>query len=88
MTGNRYANLITINQDTNLYASVLEKGKSLSHPFAAGRHGWVQLISGELDVNGTKLQPGDGAAISNETQATFKGNEECEFLFFDLAAAN
>ena len=32
-----------------------------------GRHAWVQLISGELEVNGTRLEKGDGAAISGET---------------------
>jgi len=53
-----------------------------------GRHAWVQLVSGELDVNGTRLAKGDGAAISGESQlalASVGGNGAAEFLLFDLA---
>jgi len=28
---------------------------------------WVQIASGELLLNGTKLQVGDGAAVSEES---------------------
>jgi redox-sensitive bicupin YhaK (pirin superfamily) len=48
----------------------------------------VQLVRGELDVNGTRLSKGDGAAIRGETklQLTSAGsNGEAEFLLFDLA---
>lgn len=87
VTGTRNANLITINQDANLYASVLEAGKNVTHAFSPGRHGWVQLISGELEINGVTLRAGDGAALSHESQASFKALKESEFLFFDLASA-
>lgn len=30
-------------------------------------HVWVQIVSGELLLNGTKLQAGDGAAVSEES---------------------
>ena len=52
------------------------------------RHAWVQLISGELDVNGINLDKGDGAAISGEAAlkiASKGGNGAAEFLVFDLA---
>jgi quercetin 2,3-dioxygenase len=77
-----------INQNTSVYASLLDDGKSLELELAPGRHAWIQLVRGELDVNGTKLAKGDGAAISGEprlriTSAT--GNGQAEFLLFDLA---
>jgi len=78
----------TINQDASVYASVLESGKSVELELGKGRHAWVQLISGELDVNGTKLAKGDGAAISGESSlriASTSGNGAAEFLVFDLA---
>src|SRR5271169_3413560 len=59
-----------INQDASVYASLLDSGKSLGFDLPAGRHAWVQLISGELAVNGTRLSAGDGAAISEETKLT------------------
>jgi len=78
----------TIHQDASVYASVLDSGKSLSLDLKPGRHAWVQLISGELDVNDTRLAAGDGAAISDETKLTLTsvaGNGAAEFLVFDLA---
>ena len=78
----------TINQDASVYASLLDSGKSVELELKRGRHAWVQLIRGWLDVNGTKLEKGDGAAISGETAlhiASTGGNGAAEFLLFDLA---
>src|SRR6516164_772034 len=77
-----------INQNASVYASLLSSGKALELPLADGRHAWVQLISGELDVNGERLKKGDGAAISRENKLTLSsasGNGSAEFLVFDLA---
>jgi quercetin 2,3-dioxygenase len=76
---------VHINQDVKLYASILSEGETVSYDFAEGRHAWIQLISGSLDANGEILNPGDGAAASQETELTIKaltGNSE--FLLFDL----
>ena len=75
-----------INQDASVYASILDGGKSLEHTLAKGRHAWLQLISGELDVNGTKVTRGDGIAVSSESKLriTSTGVGEAEFLLFDL----
>ncbi len=77
-----------INQDASIYASLLDSGKSLELPLKKGRHAWVQLVRGEVEVNGTRLGKGDGAAISGETKvnlASVSGNGHAEFLLFDLA---
>ena len=75
-----------INQDASVYASVLDSGKSLEHELAPGRHAWLQLIKGELALNGTKVAKGDGAAVSGESALKIanSGNGEAEFLLFDL----
>ncbi|MFN6962280.1 MAG: pirin family protein [Pyrinomonadaceae bacterium] len=76
---------VHINQDVKLYASILANGESVSYQLAEGRHAWIQLISGSVEVNGEKLNAGDGAAISNETQLTIKAaDDNSEFLLFDL----
>jgi redox-sensitive bicupin YhaK (pirin superfamily) len=77
-----------INQDASVYASLLDIGKSLDLDLKPGRYAWVQLVKGELDVNGTHLKEGDGAAISNESKLTLASvseNGAAEFLLFDLA---
>jgi redox-sensitive bicupin YhaK (pirin superfamily) len=77
-----------INQDASVFASLLDSGKTLELDLKPGRYQWVQLVKGELDVNGTRLKMGDGAAINNETKLTLasvSGNGAAEFLVLDLA---
>ena len=77
---------IAIRQDAKLYASVLDGGKSASLDLAKGRHAWVQVVRGDLSVNGQKLSAGDGLASSDETRLDFTaGPGETELLAFDLA---
>jgi len=77
---------VHINQDVKLYASLLNEGESVTHELNAGRHAWVQLVSGSLDVNGEMLSPGDGAAISGESALKLRsGADQTEFLLFDLS---
>jgi redox-sensitive bicupin YhaK (pirin superfamily) len=76
---------VHINQDVKLYSSLLNNGEEVSIELAAGRHAWVQLISGSIDVNGERLEPGDGAAISEESSLKLKAlSDNSEFLLFDL----
>jgi quercetin 2,3-dioxygenase len=78
----------TINQDASVYASQLDAGKTLDLTLKSGRHAWVQLVRGELGVNGSELFQGDGAAISNESRlrlANRTSHGQAEFLLFDLA---
>ncbi|PYS98794.1 MAG: quercetin 2,3-dioxygenase [Acidobacteria bacterium] len=76
---------VHINQDVKVYASVLNEGEAADLEITEGRHAWIQLISGELDVNGDNLQAGDGAAISDETSLKLRSlKANSEFLLFDL----
>jgi redox-sensitive bicupin YhaK (pirin superfamily) len=76
---------VHINQDVRLYASVLANRETIEHAIAPGRHAWVQVISGSLDVNSRTLAEGDGAAISEEERLVISALEDnTEFLLFDL----
>ena len=66
----------TINQDTSVYASLLEGGKKLELELQPGRHAWVQLVSGELDVNGTRLTKGRWRGDQRRNQAAT--DERCK----------
>jgi len=72
---------VTVHQDASLYAAIVDG--SVSHAFAENRFGWIQVASGEVDVNGTKLSAGDGASIANEREVKISGRGE--ILLFDLA---
>ena len=76
---------VKINQDAKLYVSLLKSGEEVAHEFGAGRHGWLQVARGAVELNGKKLAQGDGAAISDEKSVSIKGTDEAEVLLFDLA---
>lgn len=73
-----------VHQSVSLYASVLESTKKISYTSSSDRCQWVQVISGEVSVNGSKLLAGDGAAITEETKITLSARKDAEFLLFDL----
>ncbi len=76
---------ITIHQDVDLYASVLEAGSEVRLDDVADRRIFVQVVSGDLEVNGQKLSAGDGAKIRNATDIVAKSEVGAEFLLFNLA---
>ncbi len=76
---------LNIHQDALLYTSILDKGQSVEHKLASGRAAWIQVARGSVDVNGTTLQQGDGAAIEDETTLRIaSSNGQSEILLFDL----
>jgi redox-sensitive bicupin YhaK (pirin superfamily) len=78
---------VTIHQDAELYVARLDGGKAASHELRPGRHAWVQVVRGAVDLNGKPLEAGDGAAVSEEKRLALaaKGPEGAEVLVFDLA---
>jgi len=76
---------VKINQDAKLFVTLLAPGEEVAQPIDPKRHGWLQVAKGAVELNGKKLQQGDGAAISGEKQLTIKAAEDAEVLLFDLA---
>jgi quercetin 2,3-dioxygenase len=76
---------VKINQDARLFVTLLKPGEEVAHSFEPGRHGWLQVAKGAVEVNGQKLTQGDGAAISDEQELTVRGTKDSEVLLFDLA---
>lgn len=76
---------VTIHQDVDLYATLLDGDESAQLPLRPGRHAWVQVARGEVHVNGVRLQEGDGAALSDEAAVTLDRATAAEVLVFDLA---
>ena len=76
---------LTIHQDANVYASVLESGKVLVLDDLNDRRVFVQAVSGEISVNRESLSAGDGAQLRAEDTVTISAASDAEFLLFDLA---
>jgi redox-sensitive bicupin YhaK (pirin superfamily) len=71
-----------INQDARLYVTEVEADDRVTHTLPQGRHAWIQVVRGAVDVNGAPLQQGDGAAVSDERTVVVSGHGE--ILLFDL----
>lgn len=75
---------VTIHQDAKIYSTLLEEGESITHQLQNGRHAWIQIARGSVQVNGVELNQGDGAAVSDEAEVKIVGSESSEVLLFDL----
>jgi hypothetical protein len=76
---------VKINQDAKLFVTLLNAGEEVNHELANGRHVWLQVAKGAVELNGNKLNQGDGAAVTDERKLTIKGAQDSEVLLFDLA---
>jgi redox-sensitive bicupin YhaK (pirin superfamily) len=75
---------VTIHQDVDLYASVLEENGDVSLELHDDRKVFVQLVEGNITVNGQGLSAGDGAQLQDERLLQIRALSEAEFLVFDM----
>jgi len=77
---------LTIHQDADVFACILPQERTVRHETRAGRHRWLQLISGAVTLNDVAITQGDGAAVDAERDRalTIRADESAEFLLFDL----
>lgn len=74
-----------IQQDASVYVTNLTESQEVQLPLAPGRHAWVQVATGQISLNGTVLETGDGAAVSEESLLTLRGTEKSDILLFELS---
>lgn len=75
---------VTLYADAAMYAALLDPGAEVRHSLGAGRGAWVQLARGAVELNGQRLEAGDGAAVEDEAELVLRGVEDAELLLFDL----
>jgi redox-sensitive bicupin YhaK (pirin superfamily) len=77
---------VTVHQDADIFASVLNKDERVTHTMPDGRKAWVQVVRGTIDLNGQELRAGDGArAESVASLAITARKDDSEILLFDLS---
>lgn len=76
--------VVHVHQDARLLAARLSDGSSVEHRLDTGRHAWLQVARGAIDLAGERLQAGDGAAISEEAAVRITAAGPAEALLFDL----
>jgi len=77
---------LTVHQDVAVYRALVHQGAELEQEIAGGRRAWVQIISGAVEVNGRRLEEGDGAALVDPARVEVRGRAAAsDLLLFDLA---
>jgi redox-sensitive bicupin YhaK (pirin superfamily) len=76
---------VTIHQDANVYAALLDGDEAVQHAIPSGRRAYLHVVRGELDVNGERLHAGDAMKASRETGLALARGSDAEILLFDLA---
>jgi len=75
---------LKVNQDMELYRWALLKDEQSVHQISADRRVWIQVVKGEVSINGTKATTADGLAIWDEQAISVHADSDAEILLFDL----
>src|SRR5207253_2250978 len=74
---------LTVARDVSMYASRLSSGSSVAHEFGPRRGGYLYLISGAIDANGTAMSAGDAAYVTDRGSLKVTASETAEILLVD-----
>jgi redox-sensitive bicupin YhaK (pirin superfamily) len=76
---------LTIHQDATLALAMLADGQRLAANLGADRHGWLQVVRGQVRVGSETLEAGDAATFAAGPEVVVEGIGQAEVLLFDLA---
>ncbi|EZP51251.1 MULTISPECIES: pirin family protein [Sphingomonas] len=79
------ADALPIRTDARIVAATLKAGESADYPLGADRHGYLVPATGTIEVNGTRLEARDGAAIAAEAVLRVTAIEDAEIVLVDAA---
>ena len=79
------AEALPIRADARVVAIKLKAGESATYAFDGARHAYLVPAAGAIDVNGTRINARDGAAISDERALTITAIEDAEIVMVDAA---
>lgn len=75
---------LRIQQVTNVYAGLFDGDESASLTLDRNRHAYVHVARGGIELNGTKLEAGDGVRLRNPETLQLTAGKDAEVLVFDL----
>jgi redox-sensitive bicupin YhaK (pirin superfamily) len=76
---------LPIRTDARIVAATLKAGETAEYPLGADRHGYLVPASGAIEVNGTRLDARDGAAIADEAVLRVTAIDDAEIVLVDAA---
>ncbi|GME44911.1 quercetin 2,3-dioxygenase [Pantoea agglomerans] len=75
---------LKVYQDMTLSRWVLAAGEQDNVAIDAGRRIWIQVVKGDVSVNGNAVTTSDALAIWDESALTIEAGSAAEVLLFDL----
>ncbi len=79
---------LPIRTDARVLGATLKAGETAVYRFSGeGRHGYLVPATGKVEINGTPLEAGDGAAIEGEEVIRVTAIEDAELVLVDTAPA-
>ena len=75
---------IPINQDADFLVGKFAAGDKVTYSLKKERNAWLHVAEGQVELNGEKLNAGDGVAVSDENQLTLKSTSAAQVLLFDM----
>lgn len=76
---------LLVHQDVRIYLATLEEQTTVTHRLDADRHAWLQVLRGDVSLNGITLNTSDGAAVSDEQDLHIEATSNSELMLFDMA---
>jgi redox-sensitive bicupin YhaK (pirin superfamily) len=76
---------VRIETDARMFAGVFDAGSETRHEMREFTHAWVQVVRGEVRVNGERIVTGDGIALGDFDAIEFKFDADTELIVFELA---
>ncbi len=74
-----------LRSDTHIYMARVDDGAAVSKEFAPGRAGFLQVIDGQIEIEGQRLSAGDGLQFDATPSCEIVAGSEAELMLFDLA---
>jgi quercetin 2,3-dioxygenase len=74
---------IDVAQDVSMFVSRLSARRGVAHEFADARGGYLYLIDGALDANGTRMTARDAAYITGAGKLELAADQNAELLIVD-----
>ncbi len=76
---------VKLNQDVDIYLCKTKNALLRKYFIKEGRCLWLQIVKGEVSVDGNALTAGDGCSVENLAQINLQSQGEVEFILFDMA---
>lgn len=82
-SGHDVDDALKIRADARVLGATVKAGETISYTLAAGRHAYLGLAKGAVEVNGVAVNARDGAAIKDVETITVTASDDAEIVLVD-----